>query len=251
MEGGGAGGRQPNGTFSSTTHALDSTTTGGVRRLQRQWNSSRAANAQGANCDFAPRCCSCGWNTGIRLLMVAQSRRMRLAALALAPFGAAGLSLTAAATSQGSAVEPALSASPSAVGCDEAAELDPPSKPDAKHRMLLGGRVAVSPAWVGPALHVPGRPGWYSQKEAIWVRAGGSEPLEVVVPTKWRSTVQIRFASGGGSSVRILNCKPPPAWYFYVGSISTRGRICVPLTFRLGNEQATRRFAVQSKPCSH
>jgi hypothetical protein len=183
---------------------------------------------------------------GHSLLMHYRSERSRFAALALAAFAVAGLTCAATAATG----SPAKRMS-TPVRCDESVEIiPPPSSPSADRRLLFGGRVAINPAWGGPAGPRTGWPGWYWQKEGIWIRTGGSEPLRVVVPKRWRSRVQIRFASGSYSSVTFSNCKPPPAWDIYVGGIFSRGKLCVPLTFELGKARATRTFALQSKPCS-
>jgi hypothetical protein len=175
-----------------------------------------------------------------------RSGRRRFAALALAVFVVAGLASAATGANGMSAAK--RMGTP--VRCDESVEIIPPPSSPSGMRLLFGGRVAINPSWGGPAGSRTGWPGWYGQKEGIWIRTGGSEPLRVVVPKRWRSRVQIRFASGGYSSVTFSNCKPPPAWDIYVGGIFSRGKACVPLRFELGKARATRTFALQSRPCS-
>jgi hypothetical protein len=138
------------------------------------------------------------------------------------------------------------------VSCADSVEIIPPISPPPKEtRSLFGGRVAINPAWSGNAGPRTGWPGWYADKEGIWIRTGVSEPLRIVIPKRWRSRVQIRFANAGYSSVTFSNnCKRPPLWDVYSGFISSRGQACVPLTFELGKARATRTFAIQSKPCS-
>jgi hypothetical protein len=182
---------------------------------------------------------------GHSLLMHYRSERSRFAALALAAFAVAGLTCAATAATGSPAT---LTSTP--VSCDESVDIIPSNSPSADLRRLFGGRVAINPSWNGPAGPRTGWPGWYAQKDGISIRAGGSEPLSVVVPKHWRSRVQIRFASGGGTSVTFSNCRPPPVWYVYIGFIYSRVRACVPLTFELGKARATRTFAIQSKPCS-
>jgi hypothetical protein len=110
--------------------------------------------------------------------------------------------------------------------------------------------VAVPPAYLPQTAPTGSEPWRFWSKSGLVIRAG-SRPVNVSVPSRWRTRVSIAWGDRGGSELRFASCPPTSglgrrgAWNVYAGGFYLRSRAaCVPLVFRVGDRSATVRFGV-------
>ena len=114
------------------------------------------------------------------------------------------------------------------------------------YRVVLGV-VSVPPAYQPQVVSSLRRDWPYWRKAGLVVR-GGAPPVEVSVPTAWRSRVAITWGNRPGvfHRLRIASCSAgPKPWNAYAGGFYLRSRsACVPLVVRVGRRFATVRFGL-------
>ena len=115
------------------------------------------------------------------------------------------------------------------------------------YRTVLGA-VSVPPLFLHQVVHTGDEPFPWWRKAGLVVRANG-QPVTITVPAAWRDRVAIVWGYGnmGGPfhSLRIAGCGSDPTHgSAYSGGFVVRRPSCVPLTFRVGNRNATVRFGV-------
>ncbi len=119
--------------------------------------------------------------------------------------------------------------------------------PNSGYRLVLG-TVSAPPAYLQQVVRTDSRPWAYWRKAGLVVRAG-TGPVQVSVPTAWRSRAAITWGNNTGivSSLRIARCgQPSPVTgNAYSGGFYLRApSACVPLTLRVGRRSETVRFGV-------
>jgi hypothetical protein len=108
--------------------------------------------------------------------------------------------------------------------------------------------VSVPPAFRRQVVRRDRDADWPFWTKAGLVVRGGSPPVTVTVPTRWRTRAAIEWGNTGPvSALRIAWCgrNPEKPWNAYAGGFHLRsGSACVPLIFRVGNRSATVRFGL-------
>lgn len=160
--------------------------------------------------------------------------------------GFAGLiaALAVAALAVGSG-EAAPSASTPTVPCSRSID-SVPSGRSGGYRVVLRV-VSVPRAFMPQVVRTRAQKWPYATKAGLVVH-GGSTPVTVIVPTRWRDRAAIEWGNTGPvSALRIAWCgtdqeKP---WNAYAGAFYLRSRsACLPLIFRAGKRSATVRFGL-------
>jgi hypothetical protein len=89
---------------------------------------------------------------------------------------------------------------------------------------------------------------WPYWSKAGLIVHGGSPPVTVTVPRRWRNRAAIEWGNTGVvSALRIAPCgtNPEKPWNSYAGGFYLRSRsACIPLIVRVGNRSATVRFGL-------
>lgn len=116
-----------------------------------------------------------------------------------------------------------------------------------KPERVVLGVAAVPPAYLPQTVATASATWPYWSKSGLVIKAN-SPPVDVSVPSRWRTRVSITWGNRGGSELRIASCPATTAlgnWNPYTGGFYLRSRAaCVPLTFRVGSRSATVRFGV-------
>src|SRR5687768_18609018 len=115
---------------------------------------------------------------------------MRLAVTAIA-----ALALTVATTS--------AAAGPRVVGCESIVQ--PGGVFSWKPKRVVLGVAAVPPAYIAQTSETETLPWRYWSKAGLVVRAD-SPPVDVIVPSRWRTRVSIGWGDRGGSHLRFSTC---------------------------------------------
>jgi len=115
------------------------------------------------------------------------------------------------------------------------------------YRVVLGV-ISVPPAFGPQVVRRPGQSNWpYFRKAGLVVR-GGSPPMTVTVPRRWRSRVAIEWGNTGVvSALRVASCgaNPEKPWNAFAGGFYLRSpSACVPLIFRVAGRSSTVRFGL-------
>jgi hypothetical protein len=138
------------------------------------------------------------------------------------------------------AAHPSVAAAPPTVFCDSVVLR--PRWVGPSDRILLG-RVAFSRARQYQVAHVGGKLPYWS-KIGLYVRAGRTS-VYLSVPPAWRSRVAITWGTQPVPELRVAGCpSPPKRWNGYAGGFYVRSPACVPLTVRVGDRRAMRRFGL-------
>ena len=141
------------------------------------------------------------------------------------------------------------------VGCDEiagTAPAFPPTRPD--ERLVLGRVSLPSRDFPYPPDYEPAIPGpfRYFAKYPLFVRAG-SQPVELIVPSAWRTRLAITWGNHGpyqAAIVQVNGCPPSASgpWLGYPGGYYLRRPACVPLIVRVGAKRTRVRIGI-GKQC--
>ena len=115
------------------------------------------------------------------------------------------------------------------------------------YRVVLGA-VSVPPPYLEQVVHDPSHPRFPYWRKAGLVVLGGSQPVSVAVPPRWRARAAITWGNTPVvPALRIASCPAAAggAWNAYAGGFLLRDRsACLPLRFRVGARTTTVRFGV-------
>jgi hypothetical protein len=170
-----------------------------------------------------------------------------VAAAALVGFSVHALHTQASPAASGGGIAPLK-----VVTCNDIAIFGNAASP---RRRILFARVAVprESFVMQPHAAQANRPLPYFAKQGIQLHSG-RQPVEVLVPNRWRSRFAIGWGENGGpqqaSAVRLLACSPVlgHAWLTYPGGYFVRKPACVPLVIRIGRETTRIRLSI-GKSC--
>jgi hypothetical protein len=141
------------------------------------------------------------------------------------------------------------------VRCDEiagTAPAFPPTRPD--ERLVLGRVSLPAEEFPYPPGYQPGTSGRlpYFAKYPLFVRAG-SEPVELFVPSGWRTRFAVGWGNHGSYEAAIVKVNACPRsalgpWLGYPGGYYLRRPACVPLIVRVGAKRTRVRIGI-GKQC--